>query len=115
MKDVITNEIYIELDREKIEREGLFDYDDLVNRIDTSYAESGFTRDKTKGELRYRNSEPNNFLKQCACYARIAYSQVLLHYIKEWYAQDYKNNDYEHPTFYENILETYKRRHSGEL
>ena len=54
------NEIIIELDREKIERDDEYYYDDLVSYLDTEFAKQGFIRDRYAGALRYFSDEPNN-------------------------------------------------------
>lgn len=100
------NVIIIELDREKIEREDEYEYADLVEYLDTEFAEQGFVRDKSSAELRYHSDEPNNLLKQVVCYARVVDEPAIYGNLKSWQIAEYKNYDYVNPVMLEDCLET---------
>lgn len=100
------NEILIELDREKIERDDEYEYADLVEYLDTEFAKQGFVRDNSADELRYHSDEPNNLLKQVVCYARVVDESAIFDNLKSWRIAEYKNYDYVNPVMLENVLET---------
>lgn len=100
------NEIEIVLDREKIEREGEYYYDDLVEYLDTEFAEQGFIRKPNTGSLCYYSDEPNNLLKQVVCYARVVDEPAIYGNLKSWQIAEYKNNDFINPVMVENVLDT---------
>ena len=106
------NEIEIELDREKIEREGEYDYIDLVEYLDTEFAEQGFIRKTDTDVLCYYSDEPNNLLKQAACYARVAREPAIFNNLKKWQIAEYQNMDFITPVMVENVLDTIAR-HGG--
>lgn len=106
------NEIIIELDREKIERDDEYYYDDLVAYLDTEFAKQGFIRDRYAGALRYFSDEPNNLLKQAACYARVAKEPAIFGNLKKWQISEYRDRDYVNPVMIEDCLETIAK-HGG--
>lgn len=91
------NEIGIELDREKIEREGEYNYDDLVAYLDTEFAKQGFVRSYDEDYLCYYSDEPNNFLKQIVCYSIVKNQPAVFKNLKGWQLVEYRNNDFVNP------------------
>ena len=110
--DGIRNEIYIELDREKIERDDEYEYADLVEYLDTEFAEQGFIRKPDSEGLCYYSDEPNNLLKQVVCYARVVDEPAIYGNLKSWHIAEYKNYNYVNPVMLEDCLETIAR-HGG--
>lgn len=108
----VRNEIALELDKEKIEREGEYDYVDLVEYLDTEFAAQGFVRKADTDCLCYYSDEPNNLLKQAVCYARVAREPAIFGNLKKWQISEYQNRDYINPVMVENVLETIAR-HGG--
>lgn len=108
----IRNEIRIELDREKIERDSEYDYIDLVEYLDTEFAEQGFIRKVDTDVLCYYSDEPNNLLKQAVCYARVVKEPAIFGNLKSWYLVEYRNNDFINPAMIENALQTIAK-HGG--
>ncbi len=102
----IRNEIGIELDREKIEREGEYDYDDLVAYLDTEFGKQGFVRNYNEDYLCYYSDEPNNLLKQVVCYKRVIEQPAIFNNLKGWQLVEYKNHDFVNPVMVEDCLET---------
>lgn len=107
------NEIGIELDREKIERDGEYDYADLVAYLDTEFAKQGFIRKPDEDYLCYYSDEPNNLLKQVVCYARVVDEPAIYDNLKSWQIVEYKNNDFANPVMVEDCLATIAR-HGGQ-
>lgn len=102
----VRNEIKIVLDREKIEREGEYDYDDLVEYLDTEFADQGFIRQPNEECLCYCSDETNNLLKQVVCYARVVDEPAVYDNLKSWHIAEYRNNDFVNPVMMEDVLET---------
>lgn len=105
----IRNEIGIELDKEKIERDGEYNYDDLVAYLDTEFAKQGFIRNYEEDYLCYYSDEQNNLLKQVVCYKRVIEQPIICKYLKGWQLVEYKNNDFINPVMVEDCLETLAR------
>ena len=101
----VRNIIKLELDRERVERDGEYYYEDLVKYLDTNFADVGFVRDYSSDELTYFSDEPNNLLQQTACFARIAKEPAIFNYLTVWEISEYKNNDFINPVMLENALE----------
>ena len=91
------NEIDIELDRVKIERDGEYDYEDLVAYLDSEFAKQGFVRNYDKDYLCYYSDEPNNFLKQIACYSIVKNQPAIFKNLKMWQLVEYRDNDFVNP------------------
>ena len=100
------NEIGIELDREKIEREGEYNYDDLVAYLDNAFVKQGFTSNHCDNCLCYYNDESNNFFQQMNCYLNIVKQSAIYNNLKSWQLIEFENNDYVNPIMVENVLET---------
>lgn len=100
------NEIGIELDREKIERNGEYNYDDLVAYLDTEFAKQGFVRNYDEDYLCYYSDEPNNLLKQMVCYMCVVQQKAIYENLKGWQLVEYKNHDFINPVMVENVLKT---------
>lgn len=103
------NEIGIELDREKIERDGLYDYNVLVEYLDTEFGKMGYVRNNAEDYLCYYSDEPNNLLKQVVCYKRVIEQPAICKYLKGWQLVEYKNHDFINPVMVEDCLETLAR------
>ncbi len=113
IRDDVRNIIDIELDREKVEREDEYEYDDLVEYLDTEFGKQGYIRDREKSTLYYYSDEPNNLLKQVVCYARVVDEPAIFGNLKSWHIAEYRNHDYVNPVMVEDALETIAR-HDGQ-
>ena len=106
------NEIKIELDREKIEREDKYGYADLVAYRDEEFGKQGFVRKPDSDALCHYSDEANNLLKQAVCYARVAQEPAIFGNLKQWIISEYNNGDYINPVMVENVPETIAK-HGG--
>lgn len=96
----------IVLDREKIEREDEYDYNDLVEYLDTELGKHGFFRKSCEDCLCYCNDEPNNFFNQMAGYLVIVKQPAIYDNLKDWQLEEFEDNDFVNPAMVENVLET---------